>query len=322
MKKIFGVLLVPLMLSACSLLFPNRKDSSTSSLSSSSSTTSLSTSNSSKGDVYKLNATNVTVEVGGTYQFHLYKNNALVTNNVLWQVSTDLLSISSTGLLTGIYPTSETTNAFVRGSVDNHYVDCPVTVIGRDSPIYRCMTTQYQSSAEIKDTNHVIYSCTKTDSGSNWDGTKYKNTYSLEYDSLTNECLIQIIKIGYYVNGDGYQWEEIFSGYNKFTWGNYENGQFYGIMGDIVHTNPEKERQVNVIFNNNYLVFDKNQYDIGVYRQQEYYQIQKNTYTDYTVKETDIYEILKTVINCKNFADDEVFKAYNNSHPNDLVKLF
>ncbi|MBO5578060.1 MAG: hypothetical protein J5955_03030 [Bacilli bacterium] len=304
MKKIFRLLLVSFALSACGTK-PTVETTPT------------------QKDVYTLNANNVTVEVGGTYQFHLYKNNVLVTRNVMWQVSTDLLDITSDGLLTGIYPTNSSSNAFVRGSIGKNYVDCKVTVTGRDSNIYRCMTSEYQTSAEIENTNHVVYSCKREESGSNWDGTKYKNSYLFTYDSLTEKCKIVTMKIGYYVNGEGYQWEEVYAGYNEFTWGDYENGLFYGIMGDIVHdTNPGRERQVNVIFKNEQLVFNKETYQIGFHSQAEYYEIVKNTYTNYTVTSDDIYEILKVVNECKTFADNEVFKDYNNSHPNDIVKLF
>ena len=131
MKKIFRLLLVSFALSACGTK-PTIETTPT------------------QKDVYTLNANNVTVEVGGTYQFHLYKNNVLVTRNVMWQVSTDLLDITSDGLLTGIYPTNSSSNAFVRGSIGKNYVDCKVTVTGRDSNIYRCMTTLMERATSGK----------------------------------------------------------------------------------------------------------------------------------------------------------------------------
>ena len=268
-------------------------------------------------DVYTLNATSKTVEVGETFQFKLYKNGTQITNNVLWQVSSDLIEITNSGILKGIYPTGNTKDVFVRGSVGSNYVDCPITVIGRNNSIYRCMTSEYGSSAELEEgTNHVHYSHSKTVSGSNWDGTKYKHDYSFDYDSLTEKCKIQVTKIGYYVNDDGYQWEEVYVGYNVFTWGDYENGQFYGTMGDILHdTSTGTVRQCNVSFINSQMVFNKAEYTYGIHTSGTYYQI-------LTIKESDIQDIFHVVYECKTFADSEVFKSYNSAHPSDKVTLF
>ncbi len=281
------------------------------------------TTSASEEDVYTLNATNVTVEVGETFQFSLLKNGIKVTKDVWWQVSTDLIEITQDGLLRGVYPTNAASNAFVRGSIGNHYVDCPVTVVGRNNAIYRCMTTQYASSAKIEQTNHVIYSSEKKESGSRIDGTKFSNTYLFTYDSLTEECYLKTIHINYYVNGEGYQWEEIYAGFTSFIWGKYEEGYFYGMMGDVVHdTDPGRERQLNVVFVNDQLIFNKETYKIGVHQNAEFYQIEKNTYTNYTVTVDDIIDVLKVVVECKEFADNEVFKNYNNAHSSDAVKLF
>ena len=64
-------------------------------------------------------------------------------------------------------------------------------------------------------------------------------------------------------------------------------------MGDVVHdTDPGRERQLNVVFVNDQLIFNKKTYKIGVHQNAGFYQIEKNTYTNYTVTVDDIIEVL------------------------------
>ena len=274
--------------------------------------------------VYALNKTSLTLEVGEKYQLKVLQDGAPYQGSIQWAISTDLIDIDQNGVVQGIYPTSSDIDCRVQALSNDFNLFCYVTVVGRSSNIYRCMTANSSAKPTVEDGNHVVYTVTKEESFNG--ATKYRNMYSFAYDSLTEKCKIEFARANYWVNSEGYQWVEVIAGANEFDWGDYENGGFYGIYGQMIYDqSPARSYQANIVFDNDYLVFDGEEYVMKLRNDPNYYEVVKDEFEEgglAPVTSDEVRSVLGAVVTCKTFADQDVFYSYNQSHPDDPIRLF
>ena len=275
-------------------------------------------------DVYMLNKSSLTLEVGEKFQLKVYKNGSLYTGNITWAISTDLIDIDDNGVVIGVYPTSSDIDCRAQAWSPYFSLFCEISVIGRNSNIYRCMTTHSSSTPEVESGNHVVYTVSKEET---FNGTrKYRNAYRFSYDSLTEECFISVILNNYWVNSEGYQWIEVIAAYNRFYWGEYENGAFYGIYGQIIYDqDPPRSYQANIVYNTEHFVFDSENYKIGVHSSKPYYTVMKDEFEEgglVPIDSEEVDQVTTALVTCKTFADSEVFGSYNSKNPKDQIRLF
>ena len=176
-------------------------------------------------DDYKINYTTAALTMGEELDLAI-TNNGEKVDNITWSSSdTQLARVDATGKVKACFFTNEDEVITITGQIsETESLECKLTIYPRTESIFtRC----YYDSENVNqdEDGHVIYMFVHA--GIEANGT-IDVTKTFEYDSYTNICKIVVIK-HFVDNGvDAY-----YAGTNKFYWGDYRNGLFYGQYSEV-----------------------------------------------------------------------------------------